>query len=228
MAFQDKHSPSISAKLLLSFSVLAGTILSAMLMSGYLDGLSELLKHERMQGNSLRQIIIISCFLIYFIRFTIGMFVFLERKIGWFEGGLVSFLFFIMFTLFGTAAGSRPEPIGILDIVGIILFLSGSSINTLADYQRFAWKSKSENKGRLYTVGLFKYSMHINYFGDGICYFGLALIALKLVCILISIGIVLNFVFLQIPLLDDHLSRKYRNDFKEYAKQTKKLVPFIY
>ena len=228
MAFQDKHSPSISAKLLLSSSVLAGTILSAMLMSGYLDGLSELLKHESVQGNSLRQIIIISCFLIYFIRFTIGMFVFLERKIGWFEGGLVSFLFFIMFTLFGTAAGSRPEPIGILDIVGIILFLSGSSINTLADYQRYAWKRKRENKGRLYTRGLFKYSMHINYFGDGICYFGLALIALKLVCILISIGIVLNFVFLQIPLLDDHLSRKYRNDFKEYAKKTKKLIPFIY
>jgi len=197
-------------------------------MSGYLDGLSELLKYERVQGNNLRQIIIVSCLLIYFIRFTIGMFVFLERKIGWFEGGVVSFLFFIMFTLFGTAAGSRPEPIGIFDIVGIILFLSGSSINTLADYQRFAWKRKSENRGRLYTRGLFKYSMHINYFGDGICYFGLALITLKVVCILISIGIVLNFIFLQIPSLDDHLSKKYRNDFKEYAKQTKKLIPFIY
>ena len=228
MAFQDKHSPSNSAKLLLCSSVLAGTILSAMYMSGYLDGLSELLEHERVQGNSLRQIIIISCFVIYLIRFSIGMFAFLERKISWFEGGLVSFLFLMMFTLFGTAAGSRPEPIGILDIVGIIFFLSGSSINTLADYQRFAWKRKSENKGRLYTRGLFKYSMHINYFGDGICYFGLALITVKLVCVLIYIGIFLNFIFLQIPLLDDHLKTKYRNDFKEYAKQTKKLVPFIY
>lgn len=232
MAFQDEHSPSISAKLLLSSSVLAGAFFSAMLMSGYLDGLSDLMKYESVQGNSFRQIVILSCFLVYFIRFTsvsrIGMFVFLERKISWFEGGLVSFLFFIMFTLFGVAAGSRPEPIGLLDIVGIILFLAGSSINTLADYQRFAWKRKSENKGRLYTRGLFKYSMHINYFGDGICYVGLALIALKLVCILISIGIILNFIALQIPLLDEHLSRKYGNDFREYSEQTKKFIPFTY
>ena len=228
MSFQDEHSPSISPKVLMSSSVLASTLFSAILMFGYLDGLSDLIKYERAQGNSFRQIIILSCFLVYFIRFIIGMFVFLERKVSWFEGGLVSFLFFIMFTLFGVAAGNRPEQIGLFDIAGIILFLTGSSINTLADYQRFAWKRKSENKGRLYTKGLFKYSMHINYFGDGICYVGLALIALKLVCILISIGIILNFIALQIPLLDEHLSRKYGNDFREYSEQTKKFVSFIY
>ncbi|MEJ2649892.1 MAG: DUF1295 domain-containing protein, partial [Sedimentisphaerales bacterium] len=135
---------------------------------------------------------------------------------------------FIMFALFGVAAGNRPGQIGLFDIAGIILFLTGSSINTLADYQRFAWKRKSENKGRLYTKGLFKYSMHMNYFGDGICYVGLALIALKLVGILISVGIILNFIVLQIPLLDKHLSRKYGNDFKEYSEQTKRFIPFIY
>lgn len=134
----------------------------------------------------------------------------------------------MMFYLFGVSAGRHPEPIGLLDIVGIILFLAGSYINTLADYQRFAWKRKIENKGRLCTRGLFKYSMHINYFGDSVSYVGLALITLELVCLLVSIGIIVNFIVLQIPLLDKHLSKKYENEFGEYAKQTKKFIPFIY
>ena len=228
MAFQDEHSPSIPAKGLMSASILAGTLVSAGLTSGYADGLIDLLKYEKVEGNSYRQIIILSCCLIYFIKFTIGLFVFLKRKISWFEGGLVSFLFFMMFYLFGVSAGRHPEPIGLLDIVGIILFLAGSFINTLADYQRFSWKRKIENKGRLYTRGLFKYSMHINYFGDSVCYVGLALITLELVCLLVSIGIIVNFIVLQIPLLDKHLSKKYENEFGEYAKQTKKFIPFIY
>lgn len=228
MAFDDEHSPSILAKVALSAGVLAGTLLSAALMFGYPDGLSDLVKYERVQVNSWRQVIILSCSLAYFTRFTVGLFVFLKRRIGWLEGGLVSCLFFLMFYLFGVSAGSHPEPIGLLDVVGIILFLAGSSINTMAEYQRFAWKRKTENQGRLYTRGLFKYSMHINYFGDSVCYVGLALITLELVCLLISIMIIVNFIVLQIPLLDKHLSRKYETEFKEYANRTKKFVPFVY
>jgi len=228
MAFKDKHSASILSKILLSASLLAGTLVSAALMYGPPDWLMDLVKYEQLEGNSFRQIIILSCFLLYFIRFTIAMFVFVERKIGWFEGGLVSFLFFMMFYLFGVSAGSHTEPIGLIDIVGLILFLTGSYINTVADYQRYAWKRKLENKGKLFTKGLFKYAMHINYFGDSISYVGLALITLEPVCLYVSIGIIVNFVVLQIPLLDKHLSKKYGNEFRAYAKQTKKFIPFVY
>jgi len=228
MAFQDKHSPSLSAKVLLSSSILAGTLVSALLMFGFADWLIDLFKFEKVEGNIYRQIIILSCCLIYFIRFTIAMFVFVQRKISWFEGGLVSFLFFMMFYLFGISAGSHPEPIGFIDIAGIFLFLIGSYINTMADYQRFAWKRKIENKGRLYTEGLYKYSMHINYFGDAITYIGLAMITLELICLLVSTGIIVNFILLQIPMLDKHLSKRYGNEFTEYAKVTKKFIPLIY
>jgi len=228
MAFQDEHSPSISSKVVLSAGILAGTLLSALLTSGYADWLNDLLKYENVGGNVYRKIILLSCCMIYFIRFTIGMFVFVHRKISRFEGGLVSFLFFMMFYLFGISAGNHTEPIGVIDIVGIFLFLSGSYINTLAEYQRFAWKRKTENKGQLYIRGLFKYSMHINYFGDSISYVGLALITLELVCLFVSIGIIVNFIVLQIPMLDKHLGKKYDNEFKEYAKRGKKFIPFIY
>ena len=228
MAFKDEHSPSIPVKVLLSASILAGIVVSAILTSGYSEFLAGLFKYEKAGGNVYRQIIFTSCALIYLLRFTLCMFVFLKRKIGWFEGGITSFLFFMMFYLFGTSAGSHSEPIGLFDISGVLLFLAGSYINTLSDYQRFAWKEDVENKGRLYTKGLFRYSMHINYFGDGVSYIGLAMITLDLIPLLVAIGIIVNFIVLQIPMLDKHLSRKYGDEFEEYANQTKKLVPFVY
>ena len=228
MAFHDEHSPSILSKVSICVSILAGTLVSAVLTLGYSDWLMDLIKYERVDANIYRQIIILSCSLIYLIRFTICMFIFLKRKISWFEGGLTSFLFFMLFYLYGVSAGSHPEPFGLIDMVGILLFLAGSYINTLADYQRFAWGRNLENKGRLYTKGLFRYSMHINYFGDSISYFGLALITLEPLCIFVSIGIAVNFIVLQIPMLDKHLGKKYGNEFEEYANRTKKFIPFIY
>jgi steroid 5-alpha reductase family enzyme len=53
-----------------------------------------------------------------------------------------------------------------VEIIGILLYLSGSFINTHSEYYRHAWKLKEENKGRLYAQGLFSLAMHINYSDD--------------------------------------------------------------
>ena len=208
--------------------VLAGTLAATTLTTGYSDWFMNVMHFEKVEGNIYRQTAMFICCLSYFVRFTIGLFVFMQRKINWFEGGLVTVLFFMMFYFFGIAAGSYPGSIGIIDIFGITIFLFGSCINILADYQRFSWKKNKENKGRLYTLGLFKYSMHINYFGDAVAYFGLALITYNVVCLCISMGMVVYFIAFEIPNLDKHLSKKYEHEFAEYSKATKKFVPFIY
>ena len=183
MAFKDEHAPSTVVKLLLCAGIILGTLIPFL---------------AEIDGNVYRQALIISCSLIYLVRLAICMFVFVKRKIGWFEGGLVSFLFFMMFYLFNTSAASHAEPLGLIAFAGVFLYVAGSCINTLADYQRSTWKRKPENKGRLYTKGLFRYSMHINYFGDSVLYIGLALITLEYVCLLVSFGIILNFVFIYV------------------------------
>ena len=228
MFFLTEHSSSIPAKILMSIGVLAGTLTATALTTGYSDWFMNVLHFGKVEGNIYRQVVMFICCFIYFIRFSIGLFVFMQRKISWFEGGLVTVLFFIMFYFFGISAGSHPDSIGIVDIFGISLFLFGSYINALADYQRFSWKRKTENKGRLYTSGLFKYSMHINYFGDAIAYFGLALITYNIVCLCISMGMVVYFIAFEIPRLDEHLNQKYKHEFAEYSRATKKFVPFIY
>jgi len=212
----------------MSAGVLAGTLIATALTTGYSDWLMIVLDFEKVAGNIYLQMVMFICCLIYFIRFTIALFVFIQRKISWFEGGFVTVMFFIMFYYFGVSAGSRPGPIGIIDILGIALFLFGSCINTSADYQRFSWKRKTENKGRLYTSGLFKYAMHINYFGDAVAYLGLALITYNIVCLCISLGMFVYFITFEIPRLDEHLNKKYSDKFREYSKVTKKFVPFIY
>jgi protein-S-isoprenylcysteine O-methyltransferase Ste14 len=228
MIFLDEHSPSIPAKVFMSTGVLAGALTATALTTGYSDWFMDVLNFEKVEGNIYRQIIMFICCLIYYIRFTLNLLIFMQRKISWIEAGLVTILFFIMFYFFCISAGSHSDSIGILDILGISLFLFGSGINTLADYQRFSWKRNTENKGRLYTSGLFKYSMHINYFGDAIAYFGLALITYNIVCLGISMGMVVYFIAFEIPMLDGHLNKKYKHEFTEYSRTTKKFVPFIY
>ena len=228
MIFLNEHSPSIPAKVLMSTGVLAGTLTATVLTTGWSDWFMNVLNFEKVEGNICRQIVMFICCFGYFIRFSIGLFVFMQRKISWFESGLVTVLFFLMFYTFVISAGSHPESIGLIDIAGIAMFLIGSYINTLADYQRFAFKRQIENKGRLYTSGLFKYSMHINYFGDAIAYFGLALITYNIVCLCISMGMVVYFIAFEIPRLDEHLNKKYGNEFSEYSQVTKKFVPFVY
>ena len=228
MIFLNEHSPSIPAKVLMSTGVLAGTLTATVLTTGWSDWFMNVLNFEKVEGNTYRQIVMFICCFGYFIRFSIGLFVFMQRKISWFESGLVTVLFFLMFYTFVISAGSHPESIGPIDIAGIAMFLIGSYINTLADYQRFAFKRQIENKGRLYTSGLFKYSMHINYFGDAIAYFGLALITYNIVCLCISMGMVVYFIAFEIPRLDEHLNKKYGNEFSEYSQVTKKFVPFVY
>jgi hypothetical protein len=46
MAFQDEHSPSIPVKILLSLSVLAGTLIATALTTGYSDWLISFLDFE--------------------------------------------------------------------------------------------------------------------------------------------------------------------------------------
>ena len=228
MIFLNEHSPSIIAKVFMSIGVLAGTLVATTITTGHLDWFMNAVNLKKVEGNTCRQIVMFICCFIYFIRFTISLFVFVQRKISWLEGGLVTVLFFMMFYYFGISAGSRPDSIGPIDIFGIFIFLFGSCINMLADYHRFSWKRNTENRDRLYTSGLFKYSMHINYFGDATAYFGLALIAFNIVCLCISIGMVVYFIAFEIPRLDEHLGKKYKHEFVEYSKETKKFVPFIY
>ncbi|MBT8366674.1 MAG: DUF1295 domain-containing protein [Deltaproteobacteria bacterium] len=98
----------------------------------------------------------------------------------------------------------------------------------IVDIHRHVWKLKEENRGRLYTEGLFSKSMHINYFGDIVLFTGFAMITHRFFMLVIPSVMTLNFVFIIIPSLDRYLEKKYGAEFRDYAQKTKKLIPWIY
>lgn len=57
------------------------------------------------------------------------------------------------------------------DIAGVILFVIGFLMESVSDVQKYRFRSKPENKGRVCDVGLFTWTRHPNYFGEIIIQF---------------------------------------------------------
>ena len=208
-------------------------IIGASFLAGYLMFVDEsrllpCLKPYAINGNFTRQFVLMLCLLFYISRLFITVFVFLKRKLGWGETILISVLMSFALFSFARVGGSSDLPLNIFDWLGLILFLGGSWINTYSEYTRYIWKKINLNKGKLYTGGLFKYAMHINYLGDIILFSGLALITQALSLLIIPLMMAFNFVFYIIPSLDKYLGKKYGDEFTEYAGRTKKLIPGVY
>ncbi|MCF6357808.1 MAG: DUF1295 domain-containing protein [Draconibacterium sp.] len=111
-------------------------------------------------------------------------------------------------------------------LIGIVIF--GSYLNTGSELQRMIWKKNKTNKGKLYTKGLFKYSMHINHLGDTILFTSFALLTGCMLALLVPVLITLGFLFQHIPELDKYLKEKYKEQFVEYENKTKKFIPWVY
>jgi len=183
---------------------------------------------ENVNGGIERRIIVFSFSVIVFLRITFAMFFFVRRKIPWEESMSIPFafaLYYIGFALFVLTAGRPPD---LIDYAGILIFLFGSFLNTSSELQRHRWKKNPENKGKLYTEGLFRYSMHINYFGDLLWVTGYAIITRNLFSFIIPVFLFCFFVFFNIPKLDEHLKSKYGDQFEEWRKRTKRFIPFVY
>jgi len=139
--------------------------------------ISNLLEPYEIGGDLIHRSILFTCLIVYIARLVLTVFVFLKRTLGWGETLIISFLMSLALFAFVREGGSNAQSIGSIEITGIFLYITGSYINTLSEYTRYIWKKDPENKGRLYTEGLFRYSMHINYFGDSLLFTGFALVA---------------------------------------------------
>ena len=186
------------------------------------------LREYKLYGDLLRRIIIASCLIIYVIRLQVTVWIFQKRKWTWSETITITILMPFVLYAFASVGGSNKLVMGAVEVIGILFYLLGSYINTHSEYYRHAWKLKEENKGGLYTEGLFSLAMHINYFGDIVLFTGLAMITHSLCMFVIPLIMALNFVFFIIPSLDRYLEEKYMDEFKDYSKKTKKLIPMLY
>jgi steroid 5-alpha reductase family enzyme len=149
--------------------------------------------------------------------------------------GLLGIAFWVLFVGGGSRIFGRPDgdlarriTLGALDYAAFTLFVFGSFLNTGSEAVRNRFKTIPENSGRLYTGGLFGLAIHINYFGDILWVAACALLTRNWWSTLIPVFLICFFIFYNVPKLDAHLREKYGEEFAEWEKKTKRLIPFVW
>ena len=144
---------------------------------------------------NLRQWIVLILILIWALR--LGSFLFLRiRKAGedsrfttikkdfsvffltWNLQGL-----WVLFTLFGALTiltSNNNSNFGILDIIGVLIWIIGFVIEVVSDRQKSEFKNNKSNAGQFIQSGLWKYSRHPNYFGEILIWTGMAVIGISI------------------------------------------------
>ncbi len=179
-------------------------------------------------GDPLRRGCLAAALSIYYVRILFTEFIFLKRGVSWSEVFTILPWILCIYLLLAVAGGTNPSAMGVIGGIGVVLFVAGSWMNSYAEYARHRWKQRKENRGRLYTQGLFRYCRHPNYLGDLLSFTGLCLISGKWLTAVIPTLMLAGFAFVNIPVLDSHLHDNYGAAFDEYARRTRKLVPFVY
>ena len=112
--------------------------------------------------------------------------------------------------------------------LGVIVWVVGFLFESIGDAQLRAFIQKPENKGKVITTGLWKYTRHPNYFGEATQWFGISIIACAVPYGWISFisPLLLTFFLLKIsgvPLLEKKNAKK--PGYAEYAAKTSVFVP---
>ncbi|MEI6690896.1 MAG: DUF1295 domain-containing protein [bacterium] len=125
-------------------------------------------------------------------------------------------------------AGHSAGSLSWLDLVGIVIWLTGLYFEVVGDAQLANFIKNKKNKGKLMTTGLWSYTRHPNYFGEATLWWGIATIAYSGTSNpLVFLGpAVINFLLLfvsGVPLLE----KKYkgRKDWESYCRKTSVFIP---
>lgn len=149
-------------------------------------------------------------------------------------GGSVVFLLVYAFGLpsitwaCASCTGSADIVFPYRDAIGFLMFLFGSSYALWYEVYRFKWKADPANKGKLHTIGLAKYCVHPNYFGDLFTYSGLSICAGSMCALSGPAFMPWMFILIVNPNSDAYLANRYSDEWPAYASQTATLVPGIH
>jgi steroid 5-alpha reductase family enzyme len=125
---------------------------------------------------------------------------------------------------------SEDPGITFFDILGIIIWMTGFFFEAVGDYQLLKFKGKAENKGKIITQGLWRYTRHPNYFGETAMWWGIFLIALSVrngwTAIVSPLAI--TFLLLKVSGIS-MLEKKYvgNKEFEKYVKRTSAFFPWF-
>ncbi len=117
--------------------------------------------------------------------------------------------------------------LGLLDLLGISLWITGMLFESVADYQLLKFKKNPDNRGKILTSGLWAYSRHPNYFGECLIWWGFFCFAITSGNLLVIISPLL-MTFLLLKFSGVHLlekTMKSRPGYEAYMQRTNAFIP---
>jgi steroid 5-alpha reductase family enzyme len=137
------------------------------------------------------------------------------------------FLYIVATPIIISFAGGATK-LSIISMVGILVWIVGFLFEAVGDKQLKVFLKNPQNKGKLMTTGLWKFTRHPNYFGEATMWWGIFLLALPsaygVLGIISPILITYLLLFVSgVPMLE----KKYENNeaFQKYARRTSKFFP---
>jgi steroid 5-alpha reductase family enzyme len=130
-------------------------------------------------------------------------------------------------------ATDRVE-LGTVTAIGLVVWVVGIGIETVADAQKTSFRVDPANKGRFIHTGLWAWSRHPNYFGEILLWVGVAVVALpalrgwQWVTLLSPVFVFLLLTRVSgVPLLEKSADQRWggQEDYEEYKARTSVLVP---
>ena len=158
-----------------------------------------------------------------------------EHRYWWFsffqvfllQGGLI---LIVSLPLLGITLKTNSNALNLLDYLGLLIWGIGFMFESVGDYQLASFKRHPENKGKLLTKGLWRYTRHPNYFGDTAIWWGFGLFAIASGAYWYSLGtLVMTYLILKISgvtLLEKSLS-KAKPGYEEYVQTTSAFFPWF-
>jgi steroid 5-alpha reductase family enzyme len=143
----------------------------------------------------------------------------------------------VLFTLSCALAAittSRPVPLGVLALIGMLVWATGSAIEVMADGQKRRFRADPANHGRFIQSGIWAWSRHPNYFGEITLWLGIALIAFPALSgwqHVTLISPVFVYILLTrisgVPLLESRAKKRWGDEpeYRAYKARTPSVFP---
>ena len=116
--------------------------------------------------------------------------------------------------------------------LGLIFFLFGFVIETVADYQKTLFRKNPLNKNKFITSGLWSFSRHPNYMGEIVLWFGISIMSISSLSgieYITLISPVFVYVLLTrisgVNFLEESANKKWGHldEYKDYLRKTPKI-----
>jgi steroid 5-alpha reductase family enzyme len=124
---------------------------------------------------------------------------------------------------------ASPAPLGLLDLVGLVVTVGAIALEAIADEQLRRFRRDDASAGTILARGVWRWSRHPNYLGEILFWWGLFAFALAAEPggwwrVVGPLGITILFVAISIPLLDRR-SVARRPGYREHMTRVPALVP---